>query len=322
MKTVVTDGYALNPGDFSWEPLGEIGEFEVYDRTPSELVLERCREAELIITNKVPFDEARMAALPKLRYIGCASTGYNIIDIEAAKSRGILVTNVPAYSTDSVAQHVFALLLEHCMQVGHHSRAVHEGRWVNAQDYCFWDFPLHELAGKTMGIIGFGSIGRKVAEIAFAFGMNVVANSRTRRDTPDSPHFRWADLETLCRESDVITIHCPLFPETTGLIDRKYLELMKPDVFLINTSRGPVLNEQDVADALNNGRIAGAGVDVLSTEPPAPDNPLLTAKNCFVTAHIAWATLEARRRLIDETIENALSFAKGIARNAVNGVTL
>jgi len=317
VKIVVLDGYTLNPGDLSWDGLRALGECAVYDRTPPEQVVERARGAEAVLTNKVIIDREKIAQLPEMRYIGVLATGYNIVDTAAARERGIPVTNVPEYGTRSVAQMTFALLLELAQHVGHHAQTVREGRWTKSPDFCYWDYPLVELAGKTMGIVGIGRIGRATAELALAFGMKVLAHDvNTPANLPAD--IRMTDLETLLRESDVVSLHCPLTAENQGLIDRERLALMKPTAFLINTSRGPLIVARDLADALNADRLAGAGVDVLPVEPPPADNPLFTAKNCLVTPHIAWATGAARARLMDTVVENLRAFLAGKSQNVVN----
>jgi len=317
VKIVVLDGYTLNPGDLSWDGLRALGECAIYDRTPPELTVERAREATVVLTNKVIVGREQMAQLPDMRYIGVLATGYNIVDTAAARERGIPVTNVPEYGTRSVAQMTFALLLELAQHVGHHAQTVREGRWTESPDFCYWDYPLVELAGKTMGIVGIGRIGRAAAELALAFGMTVLAHDV---NTPPSlpAGVRMTELETLLRESDVVSLHCPLTAENQGLINAERLGLMKPTAFLINTSRGPLIVARDLADALNSSRLAGAGVDVLPVEPPPADNPLFTAKNCLVTPHIAWATGAARARLMDTVVENLRAFLAGKAQNVVN----
>jgi glycerate dehydrogenase len=318
MKIIVLDGHTLNPGDLSWEKLNTLGEVVIYDRTPSDKILERSAGAEVLITNKTPLTEETINHLPNLKYIGVLATGYNVVDTIAAKKRNIIVTNVPAYSTISVAQLVFALLLELCHHVQKHSDSVMVGKWAKSADFCYSDFPLIELSGKTMGIIGFGNIGKKVADIATVFGMNIIAASRHHTDQSDRKNFRWAEINELLELADVISIHCPLTPETKGLINSESLKRMKSSAFLINTSRGPVVVEHDLADALNKGIIAGAGIDVLSNEPPAKDNPLFKAKNCLITPHIAWATKEARIRLMDIAVNNLAAFINGKPINIVN----
>ncbi len=277
----------------------------------------RARGAEMVLTNKTPLPADVLARLPGLRYIGVLATGYNIVDVAAARGHGITVTNIPTYGTASVAQFVFALLLELCHRVGAHSDAVRAGEWSRSPDWCFWKSPLMELAGKTMGIVGFGRIGRATARIADAMGMTVIANDAVETNPPDYEGFRWVGIEELLRESDVVSLHAPLFPETMHMIHVGSLDWMKPGAFLINTSRGPLVVDQDLADALNAGRIAGAGLDVLSVEPPAESNPLLEARNCVVTPHIAWATLEARTRLMDIAIGNVSAFLAGNPQNVI-----
>jgi glycerate dehydrogenase len=318
MKITVLDGYCLNPGDLSWEGLRRLGDLEVFDRTPAGEVVARAAGAEIVFTNKTPLPGAVLEQLPALRYIGVLATGYNVVDVEAARARGIVVANIPTYGTASVAQFVFALLLELCHNVRLHADAVRAGEWSCNPDWSFWKSPLMELAGKTMGIIGFGRIGRQTARIADAMGMRVIANDTFRGDEPAYTDFRWASVEELLRESDVVSLHSPLFAETRGMINAQSLKLMKPTAFLINTSRGPLLVDQDLADALNAGRLAGAGLDVLSVEPPAADNPLLSARNCLVTPHIAWATREARSRLMDLAIANVTAFLAGAPVNVVS----
>lgn len=318
MRIVVLDGYTLNPGDLSWEALGRLGDLTVYDRTPPELVFERSADAEVILTNKTVLSGEMLKSLPGLKYVGVLATGYNVIDTAEASKLGITVTNIPAYSTDSVAQLTFALILELCFHVQEHNDSVHRGEWVNSVDFSYRKFPLVELASKTIGLIGFGNIGRKVADIAAAFGMNVMAYARTQPDQSNRKNFRWATLERLFSESDIVSVHCPLTPDTKGLINSGMLKLMKPSAFVINTSRGPIVSEPDLADALNNGVIAGAAVDVLSTEPPQEDNPLLTARNCIITPHIAWATAEARTRLMEMAVSNIEAFIAGSPVNVVS----
>lgn len=318
MKIVVLDGYTLNPGDLSWEGLEALGDVTVYERTPAGKVVERTQDADAVFTNKAPLTVDQLRQLPKLKFIGVLATGYNIVDVAAARQQGIVVSNVPGYGTASVVQLTFALLLELTLHVQRHSDAVMEGRWAGSADFSFWDYPLIELAGKTMGIIGFGSIGEKVADVATAFGMSIIGSKRHRTDQSHRPDFRWADLPELLEQADVVSIHCPLLPETQGLINKDSLAMMKPSAFLLNTSRGPIIVEQDLANALNKGVIAGAGIDVLSAEPPAADNPLVTAKNCLITPHIAWATQEARKRLMAMTVENLTAFLKGYPVNVVN----
>lgn len=316
MKIVVLDGYALNPGDLSWDEMKLLGELEIYDRTSPEQVLERSIGAEVLITNKTVLTSDHMDALPNLKYIGVLATGYNVVDINAAKEHNIVVTNIPAYSTQSVAQMVFAHLLNITQRVGYYSKENNNGRWAKNQDFCYWDTNLIELAGKKIGIVGFGNIGQATARIALAMGMKVLAyTSKNQADLPTG--ILKVDLDELFSASDVISLHCPLTPETKELVNTKRLNMMKKNAILINTGRGPLINEKDLADALNKESIAGAGLDVLSTEPPLADNPLLTAKNCFITPHIAWATYEARTRLMQIAIDNLKSYMEG---NIINNV--
>jgi len=317
MKIVVLDGYCLNPGDLNWDALHALGDVKLHDRTPAAEAESRARGAAIVLTNKTPLPGAVLERLPDLRYIGVLATGYNIVDVAAAARLGITVTNIPTYGTASVAQFVFALLLEHCHNVKLHSDSVRAGEWSRNPDWSFWKAPLVELAGKTMGIVGFGRIGRAAGRIADALGMRVLANDTYQGDPPAWDGFRFAALEDLLRESDVVSLHSPLFPETQGMINARTLALMKPSAFLINTSRGPLIVDRDLADALNAGRIAGAAVDVLSIEPPADANPLLTARNCLVTPHIAWATREARARLMDLAIQNITAFLNGNPQNVI-----
>jgi len=318
-KIIAIDGYTLNPGDLSWDPWKEYGELKVYERTPytTDAIVQRCVDATAVLTNKTPFTKETLARLPQLKYIGVTATGYNMIDIAAAKQQGIVVTNVPGYGTPSVVQMTFALLLELTLRVQRHSDAVMEGKWSRCPDFSFWDYPLVELSGKTMGIIGMGHIGSKVADIAAAFGMTVIGHSRTQTDQSHRPGFRWVSIPELFTQSDVVSIHCPLFPETLGLVNKTTLALMRSSAFLLNTSRGPIIVEQDLADALNAGRIAGAGLDVLSSEPPPADNPLFTAKNCIITPHISWATKEARTRLMSATLANFAAWHSGRPTNTL-----
>lgn len=316
MKIVVLDGYAANPGDLTWEGLKAIGECTLYDRTTPEEVLQRAAGAEVILTNKVIISADYMAALPELKYIGVLATGYNVVDTAAAKERGIIVTNIPAYSTASVAQMVFAHILNITTQVSHHAEEVRKGRWTNNQDFCFWDTPLTELREKKIGLVGLGNTGYTTARVAIGFGMQVYAfTSKSHFQLP--PEIKKMDLDQLFSECDIISLHCPLNPETHELVNARRLATMKPTAILINTGRGPLVNEQDLADALNSGKIRAAGVDVLSTEPPRADNPLLTAKNCYITPHIAWATTEARERLMTLAISNLQSYMAGNPENVV-----
>ena len=319
MKIVILDGYTENPGDLSWDGLGAFGEVTVYDRTPYETaeIIRRIGDAEIVITNKTPLCREVLDACPAIRFIAVLATGYNVVDVKAAREKGIPVSNVPAYGTASVAQYAIALLLEITSRVAHHSEAVHAGRWEHAQDWTFWDYPLMELAGKTMGIIGFGRIGQTTGKIAKALGMTVLA-SGSRETEAGRAIAEYVDLDTLYARSDVIALHCPLFPETKDMINRESIAKMKDGVILINNSRGGLIVEQDLADALNSGKVLAAGVDVVSTEPIRGDNPLLTAKNCFITPHISWAPKEARQRILDCTEENLRGFLAGSPVNVVN----
>jgi glycerate dehydrogenase len=319
MKIVVLDGYTLNPGDISWNSLKQLGEVIIYDRTSAEKIVERSKDAEILLTNKTPLDAAALSQLPLLQYIGVLATGYNVIDVSKATELGITVSNVPGYGTDSVVQLTFALLLELCNHVQEHSDVVRNGKWSRSPDFSFWDYPLTELAGKTIGIIGFGNIGKKVADIATAFGMNILATSKTQTDQPQHSNFKWADIDDLLINSDVVSLHCPLLPETKGLINKERLQKMKRSAFLLNTSRGPLVADKDLAEALNSGIIAGAGLDVLSIEPPPENNSLFKAKNCIITPHIAWATKESRQRLMNIADDNVKAFING---NPVNIIRL
>lgn len=317
MKITVLDGYCLNPGDLNWDALAQFGDLEVFDRTPEGEAATRAAGSEIVLTNKTPLRAETLGRLPELKYIGVLATGYNVVDVAAAKRRGIVVTNIPIYGTASVAQFVFALVLELCHNVRLHADAVRAGEWTRSPDWSFWKTPLTELAGRTMGIVGFGRIGRQTARIADAMGMRVIANDTYRGDAPDYPDFRWAEREELLAECDVVSLHSPLLPETQGMINARSLRLMKPTAFLINTSRGPLVIDRDLADALNAGRLAGAGLDVLSLEPPDASNPLLSARNCLVTPHMAWATREARDRLMRMAVENVGAFLSGTPRNVI-----
>jgi len=317
VKIIVLDGYTLNPGDLSWKDLEVLGQCTVYDRTGPGEILSRAEGAEIVLTNKTVLSSDVIRQLRSLKYIGVLATGYNIVDVEAASERGVIVTNVPAYSTQSVAQLVFAHLLNLTHQVGHHADTVRSGRWTTNPDFCYWDTPLIELAGLTMGIIGLGRIGRTTAKLALAFGMKVVAYNIARpASIPEGCEF--VGLEDVFRRSDVISLHCPLTDQTEKIVNEQRLSLMKKTAFLINTSRGPLVDEQALAEALNNGRIAGAGLDVLYSEPPEKGNPLLKAKNCFITPHIAWATRSARERLLKVVVDNVAAFLSGKPRNVVN----
>ena len=318
MKIVVLDGYALNPGDLSWTGMEALGELTVYERTSPSEVLERSAGAEVLITNKTVITAEHMAALPQLKYIGVLATGYNVVDIDEARNRGIVVTNIPAYSTASVAQMVFAHVLNITQRVGYYATENANGRWTNSVDFCYWDTDLVELDGKKMGIVGLGNIGRATARIAQAFGMEVlVVTSKEQSALPEG--MKKVTLDELFAQSDVVSLHCPLTPDTKEMVNAARLQSMKPSAILINTGRGPLVNEQDLADALNGGRIAAAGLDVLSVEPSVTGNPLLGARNCFITPHIAWATKEARIRLMDIAVNNLKSYQEGIIINNVAG---
>ena len=315
MKIVVLDGYTENPGDLSWEKLETLGELTVYDRTPADEIISRAQDAEIVITNKTVLTEEILRQLPKVRYVGLLSTGTNAVDLKACKARGIAVTNVPDYSTEDVAQLTFALMLELALHVGHHSARVRSGAWTASKDFCFWETPLLELSGKTLGLVGYGAIGSRVCEIARAFRMNVLVYTRTPKPLPEG--VTAISLEDLFRQADIVSLHCPLTDVNEKMINQETLAIMKPGAFLINTARGGLIDEAALASALNDGRLAGAGVDVLSTEPPKDDNPLLTAKNCIITPHIAWAATEARGRLIGIVAENVKAFLRGEQHNRV-----
>ena len=318
MKIVVLDGYCLNPGDLSWDGLRRLGEVEIFDRTMVDEVVQRAAGAAAVFTTKTPLPDYVLRQLPDLKFVGVLATGFNVVDVAAAKLQGIVVSNIPTYGTASVAQFVFALVLELCHNVKLHSDAVRGGEWSRNPDWSFWKTPLTELAGKTMGIVGFGRIGRAVGRIADALGMRVAAHDTVQENAPLYTGFHWASLEELLADADVVSLHSPLFPETRGMINARSLALMKPTALLVNTSRGPLVVDQDLADALNSGRIAGAGLDVLSVEPPLENNPLLHARNCLVTPHIAWATKEARSRLMDLAVENLQAFLAGQPKNVVS----
>lgn len=318
MKIVVLDGYTENPGDLSWDGLAALGELTVYDRTPADLVISRIGDAEIVYTNKTPLTRQTLSACPALKFIGVLATGYNIVDIEAARERGIVVTNVPTYGTAAVAQFAIAMLLEICHHYAHHSEAVHAGRWENSPDWCFWDYPLIELAGKTMGIIGYGRIGQATGRIARAMGMRILAFDAHPDPSLESEDCRYVELDELLAGSDVIALHCPLFPETEGIINKDTIAKMKDGVILLNNSRGQLIVERDLADALNSGKVYAAGLDVVSTEPIRADNPLLRAKNCFISPHISWATKESRCRLMNIAVENLRSYLAGTPINVVS----
>lgn len=321
MKIVVLDGYTLNPGDLSWAGLEDIGECIVYDRTSltdDAEIISRIGDAEIVFTNKTPLTKKILDACPNVRYIGVLATGYNIVDIAAAKAKGIPVTNIPTYGTQSVAQFAMALLLEICHHVAHHSQAVHEGRWENQPDFCFWDYPLIELAGKTMGIIGYGRIGQTTGKLAQAFGMRVIAFDAMREVGTKLGDCSFVELDELFRRSDVIALHCPLFPSTQGIICKENIAKMKDGVIILNNSRGGLVVEQDLRNALDSGKVAAAGLDVVSTEPIKGDNPLLGAKNCFITPHISWAPKESRERLMNIAVDNLETWIGGKPVNVVN----
>lgn len=316
MKIVLLDAHTANPGDVSWSALEAIAPCEIHPRTPLAETVARCADAEIVITNKAPLTREIIGALPKLKYIGVTATGYNIVDVAAAKERGIVVANVPGYGSPAVAQLVFALLLELANHVGHHAQTVREGRWATCPDFSYWDFPVVELQGRTLGIIGYGDIGSSVARIALAFGMKVLASKREWK-TPPPEGVTPASIDEVFAQSDAISLHCPLTDATKHLVNERTLGLMKSSAFLINTGRGPLIEEEVLAKALNEGRIAGAGLDVLSVEPPKPGHPLFTAKNCLITPHIGWASREARVRLIDATAANVRAFLDGKPVNVV-----
>ena len=319
MKIVVLDGYTLNPSDLSWDCLAELGELEIHDRTLPEEVAERCMGADAIITNKALLTRETIENLPELRYIGVTATGVNIVNCEVASERGIPVTNVPGYGPKSVAQMAFAHILNLTQRTAHHANEVSEGRWASCPDFCFTDFPLVELDGLTLGILGYGTIGKETAGIGRAFGMKVIAHSRSLKENVEG-EVEAVSMDTLFGQSDVLSLHCPLTPETDRVVNSENLAKMKSSAFLINTGRGQLVDEEALADALNAGHLAGAGLDVLSSEPPSPDNPLPQAKNCFVSPHIAWATYAARKRLLAATANNLRSFIDGKTANVINGV--
>ena len=319
MKIVVLDGYTENPGDLSWSGFEALGELTVYDRTTDHsLIAERIGDAEAVYTNKTPITAETMKACANLKYIGVLATGYNVVDVAAAKEAGIIVTNIPTYGTDAVAQYAIALLLELCHHIGEHSDCVKKGDWTNNQDWCFWNYPRVELAGKTMGIIGFGRIGQRTAHIAPALGMKILAYDSFKNEALENENCRYAELDELLAQSDVISLHCPLFPATQGIINKDTIAKMKDGVLLINTSRGPLIVEEDLKDALDRGKVVGAAVDVVSTEPIQMENPLLSAKNCIITPHIAWAPKESRQRLMDIAVNNLKEYIAGNPVNVVN----
>ncbi len=318
MKIVVLDGYTLNPGDISWSGLEQYGELTVYDRTPADKIVERIGNAEIVYTNKTPLTKETFDRCPTIKFVGVLATGYNVVDTEYAKSKGIPVTNIPTYGTAAVAQFAFALLLELCHHVGAHSDSVHNGDWTNCADFCYWNYPLVELAGKTFGIIGFGKIGQAAAKIAQALGMKVLAYDQFIDKNLENDGLKYVELDELFAKSDIISLHCPLFPSTQGIINKTNIAKMKDGVMLVNTSRGPLVVEQDLAEALNSGKISGAALDVVSSEPIRSDNVLLKAKNCIITPHIAWAPRESRSRLMNIAADNLAAFLTGKSVNVVN----
>ena len=320
MKIVVLDGFTENPGDLSWDALAELGKLTVYDRTSyreAEIIAERIGDAEIVVTNKTPLSRATIDKCPSIRLIAVLATGYNVVDYNYAREKGIPVVNVPTYGTMSVSQYSIALLLEICHHIGHHSASVYSGKWTGNIDWCYWDHPLIELDGKTMGIIGFGRIGQAEGRVAKALGMNVIAYDICPSDSGRGIA-EYVDLETLYARADVITLHCNLTPENTGMINKDSIARMKDGVIIINNARGQLINEQDLADALNSGKVAAAGLDVVSTEPIKADNPLLNARNCIITPHISWAPRESRQRIMDTTVDNIRAFIGGDPVNVVN----
>jgi len=318
MKIVVLDGYTLNPGDITWKELEKLGELKVYDRSREDLIIERVGDAEVVFTNKTPLSKGALEKMTNLKFIGVLATGYNIVDVEAAKELGIVVTNIPTYGTDAVSQMAIALLLGICHHVGEHSESVKRGEWANSLDWCYWKYPLIELAGKTMGIIGYGRIGKGTGRIAQALGMNVIAYDQYKDQSLESNTMKYVELDQLMAKSDVIILHCPLFESTKGIINKNTILKMKDGVMIINNSRGPLIVEADLAEALNSGKVGAAAVDVVSTEPIKIDNPLLKAKNCIITPHISWAPKESRERLMNIAIENLKQFLIGNSVNVVN----
>ncbi|MEE0202586.1 MAG: D-2-hydroxyacid dehydrogenase [Muricomes sp.] len=320
MKIAVLDGYTLNPGDISWSELEKLGDCTIYDRTSltdTDEIISRIGNAEAVFTNKTPIHARVLENCSNIRFIGVLATGYNVVDIKAAAEKNITVTNVPSYGTAAVGQFAIALLLEICHRIGHHNQAVHEGKWEQNADWCFWDYPLIELAGKTMGIIGYGRIGRATGKIAQALGMRVLAYDAYPDLTLECESCQYADLEDVLRNADVLVLHCPLFPETEGLINKDSIRKLKDGVIILNNSRGPLIVENDLAEALKSGKVAAAGLDVVSTEPIQPDNPLLNAPNCFITPHISWAPRESRQRLMDIAVNNLKAYIEGCPVNIV-----
>lgn len=318
MQITVLDGYTLNPGDLSWDELKKLGDCTIFDRTPFDQTVERATDAEIVLTNKTDVSRRTIKQLPRLRYIGILATGYDVVDVHAARENGIPVTNVPTYGTESVAQMAFAHILNLTQRVAYHAHTVRDGRWTESEDFCYWDYPLMELHGKTLGIIGLGRIGQTVAQIAAGFGMKILAyDIHTPEDLPGE--VQTVALDRLLKKSDIVTLHCPLTRDNEKMINEERLTMMKPTAYLINTSRGQLIDEQALKEALQQEQIAGAGLDVLSVEPPAKDNPLYDIKNCFITPHIAWATKEARQRLMNVAVENVRQFLQGHIVNSVNG---
>lgn len=318
MKIVVLDGGVLNPGDLSWDVLGQLGEIAIYDNTLAHQVAERIGDAEIVVINKSQLDENVLRQCRQLKFIAVTATGYNVVDMAAARAHGVIVSNVPAYGTATVAQFTTALLLELCNRVGEHDVDVHAGGWSKQRDFCYWLKPMIEVANKNLGIIGYGRIGQAFAAVAQALGMQVLAYSAHPNPALENARMRYVSLDTLYAEADVISLHCPLTPQTQGMINAEALQKMKRSALLLNASRGDLIDERDLADALNRGHIAGAALDVLSTEPPLPDNPLLTAKNCLITPHIAWASVEARGRILATTVQNVAAFIAGQPQNRVD----
>ena len=321
MNIVILDGYTENPGDLSWEGFEKLGNLKVYDRTSLcdvDEIISRIGNAEAVITNKTPLPRKVFESCPSIKYVGVLATGYNVVDVDAAKEKGIPVANIPSYGTTAVAQFAMAMLLEICHHVAHHSQAVYDGRWENNADWCFWDYPLIELSGKTMGIIGFGRIGQNTAVLAQAFGMKVLAYDTNQIPALESDTCKYSDLDNLLKNSDVITLHCPLFPATQGIINKDTIAKMKDGVIILNNSRGPLIVEEDLCEALNSGKVFAAGLDVVSSEPIKGNNPLLKAKNCLITPHISWAPKESRQRLMDIAVNNLKAFKEGQPVNIVN----
>ena len=318
-KIVILDGYTENPGDLSWDGFRALGDLTVYDRTtdPNDIV-PRIGDADIVYTNKTPIQKDVLDNVPSLKFIGILATGYNVVDVEYARKKGITVSNIPTYGTAAVGQFAIAMLLEICHHVAHHSDAVHQGRWTSSPDWCFWDYPLIELDGKTMGIIGYGRIGQATGRIAKALGMNVLAYDMNRNLSLEDEHMHYADMDEVLSNSDVIALHCPLFTDNAGMINKDSISKMKDGVIILNNSRGPLINENDLADALNSGKVYAAGLDVVSSEPIDENNPLLKAKNCFITPHISWAPRESRQRLMDIAVNNLKAFLAGRPENVVN----